>query len=532
MSVALQMLLPALGGMIAGIGALGAVLWLAPRSVGRGKVALGSDAGDILSEPRQFRFRHGYLLDHSDNVGFLLPAPINHLKAWDELSDALADIAQGTQAAFDGLRDAGRPFRLEGRFGRDRIMVLGQRDGDDIRVTVSSADRDQAAVRIDVAALQAIESETALLTRASDASPALGWATDPDGRVIWANASYLALVDRCVGSDAARGWPIAALFPDDASAPPGTVRRKVVDRRGRDLWFEVTTGAPDAEGLRLVNGLSLDAVIQAEDSLRTFIQTLTKTFAHLPTGIAIFDRAGQLALFNPALMDMTGLDGTFLSRRPRLNEVFDALRDHQRLPEPRDYKAWRDALSDPARTDAGGTYTETWTLPSGVTYRVTGRPQADGAVSLLLEDVTADVSESRRARLDRDMLGDLIDSVDEALVVFDADGSRLAANMLARTDLGGGRGPALLPPTLEGCIDRWSGRCAPSPVWGEIRALPRLPGSERAAWAETLRQKDGTEMTIKVTPLSGDRLSLGFVESTPRISILPDAGALVRSVRA
>ena len=85
-------------------------------------------------------------------------------------------------------------------------------------------------------------------------------------------------------------------------------------------------------------------MIRAEDTLRSFIQTLTKSFAVLPTGLAIFDREGQLALFNPALIDMTGLDAAFLSRRPRMTDFFDALRDLQKLPEPRDYKAWRDDL--------------------------------------------------------------------------------------------------------------------------------------------------------------------------------------------
>ena len=41
--------------------------------------------------------------------------------------------------------------------------------------------------------------------------------------------------------------------------------------------------------------------MQAETALRGFMQTLAKTFAHLPTGLAIFDQHRQLALFNPAL---------------------------------------------------------------------------------------------------------------------------------------------------------------------------------------------------------------------------------------
>ncbi|MEK9704965.1 MAG: diguanylate cyclase, partial [Paracoccaceae bacterium] len=43
-----------------------------------------------------------------------------------------------------------------------------------------------------------------------------------------------------------------------------------------------------------------------------------------------------------------------------------------------------------------GTYTEIWNLPSGATFRISGRPHPDGALAFLFEDITAEVSMSRR----------------------------------------------------------------------------------------------------------------------------------------
>ena len=69
--------------------------------------------------------------------------------------------------------------------------------------------------------------------------------------------------------------------------------------------------------------VDVNAVVSAEISQRKFVQTLAKTFAQLSIGLAIFDRNRQLALFNPALIDLTALPAEFLSARPNLLSFFD-----------------------------------------------------------------------------------------------------------------------------------------------------------------------------------------------------------------
>ena len=61
------------------------------------------------------------------------------------------------------------------------------------------------------------------------------------------------------------------------------------------------------------------------------------------------------------------------------------------MPEPKDYRSWRQQMSDLEAAAQNGTYEETWALPTGQTYRVTGRPHPDGAVALLFEDISAEV---------------------------------------------------------------------------------------------------------------------------------------------
>jgi hypothetical protein len=64
--------------------------------------------------------------------------------------------------------------------------------------------------------------------------------------------------------------------------------------------------------------LDITEIVRAQQAQKNFVQTLTKTFATLAIGLAIFDRNRQLMLFNPALIDLPALPADFLSARPNL----------------------------------------------------------------------------------------------------------------------------------------------------------------------------------------------------------------------
>ena len=81
----------------------------------------------------------------------------------------------------------------------------------------------------------------------------------------------------------------------------------------------------------------MDGEIRAEAARREFMQTMSKTFAQLSTGLAIFDRKRALIHFNPALLDITGLDFETLSLKPDLASFLDTLRGKGFLPEPKNY---------------------------------------------------------------------------------------------------------------------------------------------------------------------------------------------------
>ena len=500
----------------AAFAAMVAILMLAPRM----RFGPVHAPDDILAEPRRFTFRDGYLLEYSGGAGFLIPTPVDHLTAWESLEEALSELIDGISDALNKLREDGRAFRLNGTMGRDRMTVLGVRDGELLRITVSAADREQETVRIDQSTLDSLTRDMAHLRAAAETAPALSWCQDENGQIIWANAAYRQRLADQKGEAAAGVWPIGRIFPEEATVTTGTLRRKITgDDPMTNVWFELTVSEPVA-GNRYIHATPLDKVVRAEDNLRNFIQTLTKTFAHLPTGLAIFDRDRQLALFNPALINLTDLDGAWLSQRPKLSVFFDHLRERQRLPEPKDYKSWRDSLTQLERTEGTGTYEETWSLSSGQTFRVTGRPHADGAVALLIEDISAEISVTRRFRSELEMFQSVFDSGDEAIVVFTPAGQLALSN--ARYSEMWEHDPrySLTEVSATDAIALWNENSAPSPIWGELRDFIGSL-SKRAEWFDTIVLRDGRMLHLRVSPLAGGMTLVGFLEKGKAPAIAP-----------
>ncbi|MFV2035742.1 MAG: PAS-domain containing protein, partial [Halocynthiibacter sp.] len=242
---------------------------------------------------------------------------------------------------------------------------------------------------------------------------------------------------------------------------------------------------------------------------RDFVQTLTKTFAHLPIGLAIFVRRRQLALFNPALTDLTTLPVDFLSSKPTLHAFLDRLRDRRMTPEPRDYKGWREHIAalEAAATDKG--YEETWALPTGRTYRITGRPHPNGAVAFQFEDITSEISLTRRFRSELEMGQAVFDSLSEAIAVFSPGGPLTISNAAYVALWGVDPSTTLGDINGQDAVRHWSAGCAPSPFWDRVEHfLNQVHG--RDALEDAVDMKDGRRLLIRLTPLMGGATLIRF----------------------
>lgn len=486
---------------------------------------------------------------------------------WDRLRALLIPRFPQFDAEMAGLAQRGR-VELWGE-GPHPLQLKADSIGGLARLVLVDPSAEGSGIFIEALTFRAIEEELEELREISQESPILIWRMDAADRVTWANPAYLNRVrleeDRraapaatapepagtarpepapegdatppaggsqppAEGGQASATWPLPRLFPafDPASALTlsrrmrlGPAETGTARRQGLPTWFDCHSRR-SRDGGSITYAIPADAAVNAEATLRDFVQTLTKTFAHLPIGLAVFDAQRQLALFNPALVELTTLGASFLSGRPSFHAFLDRLRDRQMLPEPRDYRGWRQQMTDVERAAAAGQYEETWTLASGLTYRVIGRPHTDGAIVLMFEDISTETSITRQFRSELEQGEAIFEGLPEAIVVFSPAGQLLAANpayrrlwhegsqldeVTAAGDLRLGSSSV----TAAAALANWQEGCRPSLDWEAARQL--LARSEpEGRWQTVMTMKDGRRLVCRGQAIAGGSTLFGFRE--------------------
>jgi PAS domain-containing protein len=353
--------------------------------------------------------------------------------------------------------------------------------------------------------------ELALLRQIHAHLPHPVWVTDTSGTVIWQNDAYTSALTRFSQNGPCQCDTAFDLAPPTADQK--SVRVKLENpATGCVEWFDITRSSIRPGGV-VHFATSLDALIRAENAQRDFVQTLAKTFAHLSIGLAIFNRDRQLALFNPALTDLTGLSASFLSPRPTIGSFFDALRENRRMPEPKNYRTWRQRLADLVSAAEHGKFEETWTLESGQTYRVKGRPHPDGAIAFLIEDISAEVSLTRNFRAELELGQNLVDTFEDALAVFSQSGLLTFSNK-AYDLLWGFQGEtSFADVTVVDAIQLCKEKSAPNPMWPELQDAVMSLG-EREAWSMPVCLKGQSPMQCRIVPIASGATVVRFSRQT------------------
>ncbi len=431
---------------------------------------------------------------------------------WFRVIAQLEPMFPGLSLRLEGIAREGR-FVLCSREDMDPPLVLrAECLGGLTRLTLLDADSEERLPGRDGATDVAQAQDLTSIREIVAGSPALIWRTRADGQVIWANGTYLLLAAETLEPGQEMSWPLPQIFEMD-NAPQTHPLRRAVRVGDSTRWFEVHS-VPAGDEV-MCHALPADRLIQAEVTLRDFMQTLTKTFAQLPIGLAIFDRNRVLQLFNPALMDLTGLPAEFLIARPSLPSFLDAMRERSMIPEPKDYRTWRKQMLALEEAAASGLFEETWTLPSGQTYRVTGRPHPNGALAFLFDDISNEMMRTRRYRADMELGQAVIDAMGDAVAVFSQDGSLVMTNR-AYVTLWGKPDAAAIPeigrPTA---IDDWRNQTAPSLLWNDLADYIGA-FDDREPWEGEVRLLDGRLVACKISPLPHGSTLVAFSTQRPQ----------------
>lgn len=459
------------------------------------RAALLFDEGDLLDANAQGRLLLDQVPDHGSDLDRVLTALE---PGFPTISDRLAILAYDQKIRIDGTGPATDQV-LEAEFWNDLV-----------RITVASRhSKDRAIGAVDAVAIGAMEAELDVLRALSEDSPHLMWHMNSDGDVTWANQAYQNAIESISGNTSwDGGWPIPKLFEQIKTAPAhgeASLRRVAIRAAGghddSSMWFEVTSRRRGTGSVHFAS--DANGLVRAEKAQRDFVQTLTKTFAGLNIGMVVFDNHRRLVLFNPAFLDMTGLKVDFLSMRPLIESVLDRLRELNVLPEPRDYASWRDQMVALEAGAKDGTYSETWSLPGGQTLRVTGRPHPGGAIAFMFEDISTEVSLTRRFKSELEFGQSVIDNIEEGVVVFSGAGTQIATNDVYDRLWNNLTPASLVEIRVHDAIQHWRNMCVPTSIWRDLQEF-LMGGSEpRGEWAEEVQMVDGRHLFCRFVPLPG-----------------------------
>lgn len=439
-------------------------------------------------EPMSFLFDDG-VLHHATQNALTSFAMMPGAHVWEDLRNSLVPRFPQFPSTAEN-QSIGHMTLLPQRKDDPGLLTLHWRDSLCWVELSESADTETA---------QTDQSQHSQLLKAfSETSPHPAWETLPNGAIGWRNPAYDALVQKCnqeVGADIFKS-------PTDE----GSLRVALEIKPGLKEWFELTSHK--MSGTLIHHATSVTHLLQAEDAQRTFVQTLAKTFAQLPIGLAIFDRNEQLNIFNPALVDLSGLEPHFLAAQPTLLSFFDALRENRRMPEPKNYNTWRKQIAAMIAAAADGQYNETWTLEDGRTYTVQGRPHPEGATAFLIEDISAEVTLSRNFRTEVELYEALLNTDEDALVLFSSDGVVTFSNKSYHEMWGQNPEAAFADVTVQDAIRQWQSRAKAD--WTKMSDFIKLVG-----------QKSELELTLtseRTGPIQARLTSLGSNATLVRFS--------------
>jgi PAS domain-containing protein len=368
------------------------------------------------------------------------------------------------------------------------------------------------------AAQDALLNELAMLRDLTDKSPQLIWQQDRDGQLNWANAAYLDLSDTLSEDSikAVKSWPSEAIFPDlhhdlDEKTPKTRLMSVDIPAQNGEAWFDITTIKNGPNALHFAS--NANAAVSAKNAKRQSVQTFGRIFAQLSTGLAIFDSSHRLSMFNPALIELTNLTPEFLSSKPSMQMFLDSLREARLLPEPKDYVKWRDQfpLNDAAKQDVK--YCENWEIADGQTFKVTGQPNRDKSYAFFFEDISADVSLTRRFRSDIETGQGVLDALPEAIAVFSANGTLVMSNKSYARLWDVDHDSMLQTHDLRAEMQTWQRQCAAAPLWSELRDFIGR-GGDRGIWSDRAILDDGRQFTCKAQPISGGMTMISFTTSS------------------
>ncbi len=370
-----------------------------------------------------------------------------------------------------------------------------------------------------------ISTESADFRAILDALPIPVWLRDKGLALRWGNHAFLTSTG-AADLDAARAAQASldkserdlAASARSQNAMLEAKRFAVVGGQRRAITF---TEIPLGDAGIIGTAVDVTEVAAAEAKLQQHVDAHADTLDKLQTAVAIFGKDQRLTFYNRAFVRLWSLSESWLDRHPSDGEVLDKLRESRRLPEQRDYQAWKRTRMALYQTDSrseGRSTEELWHLPGGQTLRVVTQPHPFGGLTFLYEDVSEKLNLESNYNTLIKVQSATIDTLVEGVAVFGPDGklklhNRAFARIWDLTDdeLKG-------EPHVRALANAAIARFGDAPMWDRLIQAIVSGGSSKLDLGEVERN-DRTILQLGLAALPDGAALVTFADVTDRFRI-------------
>ena len=382
----------------------------------------------------------------------------------------------------------------------------------------SDSESELASLRNEVARARA---DFAALVALIEAAPMPMWFRNREGGLQLVNSAYvravgaedaaevveagIELVERVDGLSAAQ----VALQAAAKRLPVERLVPATIDGRRRTL--RVSDLPLGDEGIA---GYAIDVEDMEElaRSFRAFREAQRAMFDQLSAGVAQFDATRRLIFANQPFQRIFTLTPALLADPPPFERLLDMARDVGRVPEARDFPAWRREKT--AWFAATAAEEESWALADSTHLRIVANPLPDGGLLVVVEDRTEQLRlSSARDTLLRTRTA-TFDSLFESVAVFAPDGRMQLWNRRFSGDWGLDAEFLDAHPHADDLLKRIAVRLAKPAQAKVVGQVVRSATLDRRETGAKVRMADGRTLRLSGVPLPDGNGLLAVLDIT------------------
>ena len=476
-------------------------------------------------------------LTQAISANFVRLFDIDHIKTIDDVLVALEkDDAVKLEHAFYNLVENAQEFILTLKVPATQktLRINGRRgslaDGEEIFNVLWAFDITEYSDKITqtLTSLEALETKEEEFRAALNFLPVPVWIKDKDLNLVWANEAYCKIIGKDLEDIVAQQLDFPLIVPneDNRDLKVLSQRAQAQNRKQSQTGFVLADGKrtrtdviviPGKDGETVGCAIDLNRVEELETEIRQLQSSNYQVLEQLNTAIAIFNKDKNLEFYNSTYEQLWHLNGQWLNKNPKLNDIFDKLRENRRIPEQANFlkfkQEWDEKFTSLIEPEENILY-----LPDETMLRMVVVPRPEGGLLITYEDVTSRIALETSYNTLLAVQRATLDNLAEGLAVVGGDGLIKLSNPTFYTMWDFEAPPAHAEEKVSEFFDRTK-KLFKANEWDERRKELIKSCMERGGSEGRVNLKDGRIYAYRSITLPDGNILVTFTDITDTVKV-------------